>query len=39
MNRVAERYDGFTLKTAKGKSLYELYDFINDCDESTSPNP
>ena len=37
MNRAAERSEQFTLKDNRGKSLYEIYDFQDDLDESRSP--
>ncbi|MDO4556411.1 MAG: sigma 54-interacting transcriptional regulator [Lachnospiraceae bacterium] len=36
-NKAAERAEGSRLSTEKGKSAYELYDFIHDIDERTSP--
>lgn len=36
-NKAAERAEGSRLSSEKGKSAYELYDFVNDIDERTSP--
>ncbi len=37
LNPAAERSEGYTLKKAYGKSLFELYDFHNDVRKDTSP--
>lgn len=37
LNKAAEALDGFTLEYAKGKTIYELYDFVHGLDEKYSP--
>lgn len=37
LNPSAERSEGYTLEEGRGKSLFELYDFVNDVRKDTSP--